>query len=35
MPTTEKPKKQRGPELEPYQVILWPLITEKIGRAHV
>ena len=30
MPATEKaPTKQRGPKLEPYQVILFPLITEK------
>src|SRR5205807_10437013 len=29
MATTKKPKKQRGPELEPHQIILAPLITEK------
>ena len=29
MATMEKQSKTRGPELEPHQVILWPLITEK------
>src|SRR5947209_3115983 len=29
MPTTRRKKETRGPELEPHQVILRPLVTEK------
>jgi large subunit ribosomal protein L23 len=29
MATTRKPKEKRGPDLEPHQIILRPLVTEK------